>query len=168
MTHYRHLSPHFTLHILTRTDHADLQEENRHVAPDEELRLTALANLLETVMVILGCDLDIHSARRYLALNKRVGGTERSEHLKCTAADGSPVGPDTQETIDAAVVKIVAAAKAGKIKFGQLISESDARGREGRKCWFHISLGEPYRDKARCGEVLKMVDGKYTVVERIS
>ncbi len=161
------LSPHFSLFQLTRTDHADLQNENRHVTREEELKLGEVANLLEACRSVIGGDLDVHSGRRYLELNKRVGGAERSQHLKCEAADFSPAGPDTQESIDAAFDKLVAAAKAGAIKFGQLIVESAANRYGGRSVWIHISLGRPYRDAARCGEVLRMKDGKFAIVAKV-
>ena len=162
----KQLSPHFSLFDLTRTSHVDLQEENRHVTQEEELKLGALANLLETCWGILGCDLDVHSGRRYLGLNKRVGGSDRSQHLKCEAADFSPAGPDSEESVTEAWQKIATAAHEGRIKFGQLIVENQA-GREGRAYWVHISLGAPYRTVERCGEVLSMKDGKFTMISRI-
>lgn len=168
MTNDKQLTPHFTLFALTRTDHADLQAENRHVTTEEERKLTEVATLLETCQVILGCDLDVHSGRRYLELNKRVGGSDRSQHLKCEAADFSPAGADTEASITDAWQKLVTAARAGKFKFGQLIVESAASGREGgRKFWIHISLGAPYRAKERCGEVLSMKDGKFTSIAKL-
>ena len=163
----RQLSPHFSLFDLTRTDHADLQEENRHVTQDEELKLCALADLLETCRAILGCDLDVHSGRRYLELNKRVGGSDRSQHLKCEAADFTPQGPADEAGVTDAWQKIITAARAGKVKFGQLIVESDSRGREGRVFWVHVSLGAPYRVKERCGEVLSMKDGRYSMIAKL-
>ncbi len=164
MTEDRFLSKHFTLFHLTRTDHADLQEENRHVTDAEIVKLTAVAELLEKVVEILGCEIDVHSGRRYLALNKRVGGSERSQHLKCEAADFSPAGPDSQESIDRAFDGLVIAAKAGLLKFGQLIVESAANRYGGRSVWIHISLGAPYRDPSRCGEMLRMKDGRFTLI----
>lgn len=166
----RFLSPHFSLFQLTRTDHADLQEENRHVVQEEELKLRVVADLLETAWTILGCDLDVHSARRYLALNKRVGGSERSQHLKCEAADFSPKGPDTEESVTAAWQKLATAARvAGStFKFGQLILEGENKGREGRVWWIHISLGAPYRAKERCGEIATSIDGKFTLIAKLS
>lgn len=162
----RQLSPHFSLFQLTVTSHVDLQEENRHVTQDEDVKLAVLANLLETCRAILGCDLDVHSGRRYLELNKRVGGSDRSQHLKCEAADFSPAGPDTEASVTGAWQKLVAAARQGRLSFGQLIVEQQA-GREGRQYWVHISLGAPYRAKARCGEVLAMKDGKFTMIAQI-
>lgn len=164
----RKLSPHFSLFQLTRTDHVDLQEENRHVTADEEAKLCEVANLLEACRGVLGGDLDVHSGRRYLALNKRVGGSDRSQHMKCEAADFSPQGPDSEATVTDAWQKLATAARAGDLKFGQLIVES-APGRDGgRSVWIHISLGAPWRDAARCGEVLSMKDGKFTLIAKIS
>src|SRR3990167_930997 len=114
----RQLSPHFTLFDLTKTGHVDLQEENRHVTDEEERKLTEVANLLEAITVVMGCDLDVHSGRRYLALNKRVGGSERSQHLKCEAVDWSPAGLDSEETVTAAWQKVATAAREGKLAFG--------------------------------------------------
>lgn len=163
----RQLSPHFSLFDLTRTDHSDLQEENRHVTAEEEAKLVVLAEILEKCREVLGCELDVHSGRRYLALNKRVGGGDRSQHLKCEAADFSPVGPDSEDSVTDAWQKIAKAARAGKLAFGQLIVES-ASGRDGgRSVWVHISLGAPWRDIARCGEVLSMKDGRYTMISKI-
>ena len=164
----RALSPHFTLFDLTKTGHADLQEENRVITQEEELKLGELANLLETARAVLGCDLDVHSGRRAFRLNQRVGGSPKSQHLKCEAADISPAGPDTEDTITAAWQKLATAARAGAIKFGQLILEGQGAGREGRKWWVHLSLGAPHRPKERCGEVLTVIDGKTTLISHIS
>jgi zinc D-Ala-D-Ala carboxypeptidase len=170
VTNDKQLSPHFTLFDLTRTDHADLQAENRHVTSEEEKKLAELANLLETCKIIVGCDLEIHSGRRYLELNKRVGGSERSQHMKCEAADFSPLGPDTEESVVNAWQKLAKAARApgSTFKFGQLIVENAAGRDGGRKYWIHVSLGAPYRDKARCGEILTMKDGKFTMISKVS
>lgn len=164
----KQLSPHFSLYQLTRTDHADLQEENRHVTFDEEAKLCQVANLLETCQTILGCDLDVHSGRRYLELNKRVGGSDRSQHMKCEACDFSPAGPDSEESVVDAWQKLATAARAGRLHFGQLIVESAAGRDGGRKVWIHISLGSPWRDKSRCGQVLTMKDGKYELISTVA
>lgn len=164
----KQFSPHFTLYQLTRTDHTDLQAENRHVTSEEEFKLAQVANLLELCQIVLGCDLDVHSARRFLDLNKRVGGSDRSQHMKCEAADFSPIGPDTEESMADAWQKLCTAARAGRFKFGQLIFEQSTTGREAaRKFWIHISLGDPYRVKERCGEILTMKDGRFTRIAQI-
>lgn len=163
----RQLSPHFSLYQLTVTNHADLQEENRHVTHEEELKLCALANLLETCRAILGGDLDVHSGRRYLQLNKRVGGSDRSQHLKCEAADISLQGPDSETSVLDSWQDLCTAGREGKLAFGQLIFESASDGREGRKWWIHVSLGAPHRAKERCGEILTFRDGKYTMIAKL-
>jgi hypothetical protein len=164
----RQLSPHFSLFQLTRTDHADLQEENRNVTQEEELKLGHLANLLEVARGKLGCDLDIHSGRRFLLLNQRVGSGPRSQHLKCEAVDFSPQGPDSEESVTAAWQRLATAAREGGIKFGQLILEGQGQGREHKKWWVHLSLGAPFRAKERCGEVLTIIDGKTTLISTVS
>jgi hypothetical protein len=103
-----------------------------------------------------------------LVLNKRVGGSERSQHLKCEAADISPKGPDTEETVTAAWGKLAKAVREGRVKVGQLILESESQGREGRVWWIHVSLGAPHRNPARCGEVASLIDGKFTLIAKIS
>lgn len=165
----RKLSPHFSLFDLTKTNQSDLQENNRNVTEFEELKLSEVANLLETCRTILGCDLDVHSGRRYLELNKRVGGSDRSQHLKCEAVDFSPAGPDSEETTIDAWQKLSSAARViqSPLKFGQLIFENQ-EGREGRSFWVHISLGAPHRAKDRCGEILSMKDGKYTMITKLT
>lgn len=161
------LSKHISLMDMTRTDHADLQKENRKVTDEEVATLSLVAAMLEVFWGVLG-PLDIHSGKRGEAVNTRVGGSDKSQHLKCEAVDFSPAGPDTESSIEAAFAKLLAAAKEGKFKFGQLIVESQAKGREGRVYWLHASLGAPYRNVARCGEVLRMKDGKYESVARIA
>lgn len=160
------LSEHFSLYDLTRTDRAELQEENRNVTPGEVEKLRAVANLLEACREVLGCDLEVHSARRSPRLNRLVGGSDRSQHLKCEAADFSPKGPDTEEAVVDAWQKIVKASRDGKLAFGQIIVENQARY-QGRSFWVHISLGAPYRDVAKCGEVLCMKDGTYTLISKV-
>lgn len=164
----RPLSPHFSLHALTRTDHADLQEDNRAVTQEEELKLGEVANLLEEARTALGCDLDVHSGRRALRLNQRVGSSSKSQHLRCEAVDFSPAGPDTEETVTNAWQRLATAGRAGILRFGQLILEAQSDGREGRKWWIHLSLGAPHRDAARCGEILTLIDGKTTMFTKLT
>ena len=158
------LSTRFSLYQLTRTDQVKFQEANRMLAPGELDKLISVAGLLEVCADLMGCELDIHSGRRCPQLNAAIGGAAKSQHLLCEAADFSPFGPDTEESIEPFFQKLVAAAHTGKLRFGQLICESQGSPREGRKVWLHISLGMPFRPLERCMQILRMKDGKYTVV----
>jgi hypothetical protein len=163
----RPLSAHFTLAALTRTDHAELQEENRNVSDADIKKLGEVANLLEKCREVLGGDLEVHSARRSPRLNRLVGGSERSQHLKCEAADFSPQGTATEDACVDAWQKLAQAARDKKLAFGQLIVENQASRYGGRAFWVHISLGAPYRTADKCGEVLSMKDGEYQLIARI-
>lgn len=172
----RQLSPHFSLFELTRTDHSEFQEENRHVTQEEETKLRELANLGEAIIVILGCNVDKHSGKRCLALNRFLGSSDSSQHVKCEGLDFSPEGPDTEATVTDAWQKIVTAVRAqrkpgyvgtGVLKFGQLLLESCKDKREGRVWWIHVSLGAPYRDAKKCGQIATLIDGKFTLIARI-
>lgn len=158
------LSTRFSLYQFTRTDHAEFQEANRMLGTGELDKLIRVAGLLEVCAEIMGCEVDVHSARRCPQLNRAIGGSARSQHMLCEAVDFSPFGPDTEESIEPYFRKLVTAARCGKVVFGQLINESQGSGREGRKVWIHISLGFPFREASRCGQILRMRDGKYSVV----
>lgn len=155
------LSPNFKLYELTRTDHTEFQDQNRQLTGGQIEKLRALADFLELVRGILGVPLIVHSGYRNLALNRRIGSKDTSQHVLCQAADMVPKGMDLQEAFRA----IRQAAKDGKIAFGQLIWEKADRtyGPE----WIHVSQGAPYRDASRCGQVLSMVDGVYDLIETI-
>jgi hypothetical protein len=157
----RHLSTHFTLYDLTKTTHLELQDQNRILTDGQVLKLTHLALLLEEARKILDVPLVISSAYRCPELNKRVGSTPRSQHLLCEAADFYPKDMGR----DVAFRKLIQAGRLGQISFGQLIWEKDQR--EGLKEWIHLSLGTPYREKARCGQALTMIDSKYNLIERV-
>lgn len=166
------LSPHFGLFEFTKTNNAALQAKNRILTDANLVKARVLAALMEQVRTIIGGAVDTHSAYRSPDLNSATkGAAKKSQHMLFEACDWSPAGPDTVESIEAAFQKVLAAAKRGEIKFGQLIVEQAQRGYS-KSIWIHISLGAPYRDPARCGEVLRMVekDGEqvYTLIERIS
>lgn len=156
----RKLTEHFTLYDLTATSHSDLQYANRILTEDQAEKIQLVAELAE-LLWSLGIMLKGTSGYRCPALNKVVGSTDRSQHLKCEAMDGVPIG---QPVLDAFKVLRVLA-KERKFSFGQLIFEKDDR--EGHKEWIHISLGAPYRDIARCGQILTMNQGTYCLIETI-
>lgn len=157
----RKLTEHFSIYELTATSDADLQAQNRDLNGLQIDKLSQLAELLETVRLILEVPIVIASAYRCFPLNMKVGGSSSSQHMRSEAADFIPKGMD----LPLAFALLRKAAKAGNIRFGQLIYEKQNRpyGKE----WIHISLGHPYRDKSLCGQAMTMVDGKYHMVEEI-
>jgi|CXWL01.1.fsa_nt_gi hypothetical protein len=166
------LSPHFGLFELTKTNNAALQSKNRFLTDAQLKKARELAALMEQIRTIMGCAIDVHSGYRCPDLNAATAkAATKSQHMLFEACDWSPAGPDTVESIEAAFQKVLAAAKRGEIKFGQLIVEQANRGYS-KSIWIHVSLGRPYRDPARCGEVLRMVekDGEqvYTLIERLA
>ena len=141
------LSEHFTLHELTRTSHADLQQKNQEEAVQYMAALTDLAKMLEVVRKRFG-PVVVTSGFRGPSLNKRVNGTATSQHCKGEAADivcPATTVPDLHKWI---------VTKSG-IAYGQCILEMPLG-----RAWVHLSLGVPYRAAARCGMSLFTDDGK--------
>lgn len=100
--------------------------------------LTALANyILEPLRFLLKTPLKINSGYRCPALNKAVGGSKNSQHLKGEAADFIPLGLDLRQSFE-----II---KSSPLHYGQLILEPG---------WIHISLGAPFRELEKCGQII--------------
>jgi hypothetical protein len=157
----RKLTPHFSLFQATATNHSEFQAENRLLTHEEEQKVIETLELLELIQIIVGEDIDLHSLRRCLALNRKIGSSDLSQHLLCEAADISPRGPDTLASVKAMFDRLVATAQDGRLKFGQLLLESETDGREGRRYWIHVSTAS-HRDPLRCGEYFRMENGKRT------
>lgn len=134
------LSPHFSLEELSYTSYSFLSGQNSTLALKYKDNLTALAfYLLEPARALLGVPLKITSAYRCSALNKFVGGAERSEHLSGCAADFIPKGLD----LSASFFKLC---NTGQLHFGQIILEPG---------WIHISLGVPFRPLEKCRQIIR-------------
>lgn len=158
----RNLTEHFTLYELTKTNFPDLVRENRDVSPAEFDKLIQVAELLEKIRSMLSLPIVVHSGRRCLKLNERLGSSVKSQHIRCEAVDFSVTGMPNTEVF----AKIQTAALNGKIKFGQLIHERAKRS-YGVADWLHISLGAPFREKEKSGQVLTMRNGVYELVRTI-
>lgn len=163
MVEDKKLTEHYSLYDLTKTSHVDLQDKNRILTEDQVTKLSILAVLVEEVRMILDVPVVNSSAYRCPELNKRVGSTVRSQHLLCEAADCVPKGM----AVDEAFRKLRQAIKDKKLRVGQLIYEK-TNGREGLTEWIHVSLGHPYRDWERSGQILTMTDGVYSLVETVA
>lgn len=157
------LTDHFTLDELTVTANAELQEQNRAEAVGFLGALRATAKMLEDVRMACGSPIYVHSGFRCPALNGATpGASAKSQHMVGQAADISMYGPSTFEAVDRLFELTRDYFRLMKYPFGQLIREE-----KNGAFWVHVSLGKPWRDPARCGEVLVMVEGKYTLVEKM-
>lgn len=119
------LSEHFTLEELTESDYAVRHGLDNHPPVDVVANLSRLAMKLEEVRAIVGRPITVSSGYRSPAVNKGVGGTERSQHCEGLAADIKVAG---MRPID-----VCRAIEAENIDFDQLIHEYG---------WTHISINQ--------------------------
>jgi len=153
------LSNNFTLKEMTRTMYDQFQEGNRKaVTPTILNTLKALCTtILQPIRDHFGLIIDVSSGFRYGPLNQEVGGDDVSQHLYGEAADFSVRGLDCNQGSDAVFQWIY---KLSGIKFGQLVHETKPNS-----IWIHVSLGEPYRSSADCGQVFRYKNGVYRPVQ---
>ena len=138
------LSPHFTLAELTRTSRAEFAAVNSAPPANVEAALRALCGtILEPVRAQFG-PVSIHSGYRCPGLNAAVGSSDTSQHPRGEAADFHCSGASLVD-----VWRWIALHHA--LPFGQVILEG---GRPGAWGWVHVSLGEPWRPRERCRQVL--------------
>lgn len=148
----RNLSPHFSLYELTVTSNADLQAANRELTAEQLIKLQHLADHCEKIRELVGRPVKIHSGFRSDALNgATIGSSSTSQHPRCEAVDLDVPGQTVLETFEL----LLAAAKAGKFAFGQLIIES-ARRPYGAVEWLHCSVIGTL-DRAKVGQVMRMI-----------
>jgi hypothetical protein len=140
---------------MVTTTHDDLRDDNAREAEVFRVSIIRTAELMEQVRAVIGCPVSVTSGYRGPTLNARIGGSEKSQHMRGEACDFVPVGV----ALPVAFALLRAAVKAGRLKVGQLLLE---RG------WCHVSLGAPYRDPARCGEIgHQRSDGTVVIDERV-
>lgn len=170
------LAPNFSLYELTRTDRKGFVQLNREGGIRKLYALVLLANLLQKLRDHLGFPLVIHSGFRCEELNNAVGGSKTSQHRKAEAVDFSPVylNPETREVEgnfqDRAFMRhcfldCVQFLKANGIMFGQFIFEEKTKPKP--RLWFHISLGAPFRSLDKCGQIMRYLDGDYSMTELV-
>lgn len=139
-----HLSPHFTFEELTRTSKTPYKLLNPLLAKNYLSNLILLTNyLLEPARAILNTPLIITSGYRCPALNKEIGGNEKSQHLNGTAADF--IAKNKNMSLEDVFVKL---RESPFLHYGQLILE---------RSWIHISLGVPFRELKKCYESFKIL-----------
>lgn len=140
------LSPHFTaaeLGVTASTPPAHF-EALRRVCTD----------LLEPIREHVGRPMRVNDPRAGLTMRgwrpSASVGSATSQHLKGEAADFDLYGADL-----VGLWRWIGFESG--LRFGQLIIE---RRRPGPWTWIHISLGAPWRDPSRCGQVMCSPDGK--------
>lgn len=156
-----HLTDHFTLDEMTRTTVRQYQRENYKYGAKHRAQLVQLARYMEGVRELLGdLPLIVHSGIRCPNLNRWIGGSNSSQHMKGEAVDFHVAGMD----LEIAFQVIWAAGKRGDLHFGQLLLEDgDA---DGTYSWIHLSLGHPWRPLERCEEVALVTGNKFTWLQR--
>lgn len=164
------LSDHFDLQEMTITSNVGLQAQNHEAAKAFIEPLTALAGILERFRAYLGAPIVVHSAFRCPDLNGATpGSSPKSQHMLGQAADFSC--PSKFHSDDDGNTDLYLAVKnylsTHDIPFGQLIDEGCNRP-YGRVVWIHFSLGAPWRDEAKCGQLLKMRDGTFKLLGSIA
>lgn len=148
----KNLSDHFSFLEMTRTDNRKFLDKNRE--PSEELLKSGISlcnDILEPIRIHFGKALIIHSGYRCPELNKAIGGSKFSQHMKFEAADFHVSGVTLEEVFNWIW-------KESNLKWGQLILEGWSVG---NPTWIHISLGAPWRDEKKCQQVLTFEAGKY-------
>lgn len=166
------LTPNVTLYGATQTSRRGFQEMNREAGARRLGKLVLLYTIRDQIAKAIGLKLLSHSGFRCDELNKEIGGSKTSQHVKAEADDFSPIVPGEngfrdRETVYAAFRDAVSCLRANKIMFGQIIFE-EKDTRSGKVYWIHFSLGVPFRDLDKCGQVMSYKDGKYLFIERIS
>ena len=121
------LTSHFSLDELTHSNKAYELGIDNYPSPDEVINLGRLANKLEEIRSILNKPIHITSGYRCLELNRAIGSSDTSQHVKGCAADFQIDGLTPSEIINFIL--------SYKIEFDQVIEEH-----LGGKSWVHISV----------------------------
>ena len=124
------LTPHFSLAELTASDTAKAKKIDNTAPPDVVKNLKRVAEMLEQVRALVGAPIKVSSGYRAPALNKAIGGSATSAHVRGLAADIS-----TAAMAPKALARLI---QQSDIQFDQLIYEGT---------WVHIGLssGKPRR-----------------------
>lgn len=123
----------FTLEELTKSATANRLKINNEPTEQELNSLLALCRtILQPIRDKYGKPIIISSGFRCAKLNKAVGGSKTSQHVKGEAADIHTTS-DTKASNKALFEVIVEMVQKGEITVGQLINEYDYN-------WLHVSL----------------------------
>ena len=128
------LSKHFTLSELTYSNAADSYNIENTPGRIELENLKKLCNeILQPIRDKFGKSIYVNSGYRNPKVNRLVGGSSSSQHIKGEAADITVGSKDGNKKLFDMIVQMI---DKGEIKVGQLIDEYDYK-------WIHISI--PYK-----------------------
>jgi len=148
------VTEHFSWSELCLTEHRDYVELNaKLLEADDEARRALYElcrTLLEPVRKRFG-PVIVHSAYRCAALNTEIGGSVTSQHINGEAADFHCLTASLTEVFDWI-------RRHPGLPFGQVILEGRIPS------WIHLSLGEPWRPRSACRQILRWDGAKYSIV----
>lgn len=134
----KNLSKYFSLRELTFSKIAEDNDIDNTPTPAILEKLKYTAQQLDKVRELLGCPVIINSGYRSLAVNRAIGSSDNSQHVRGEAVDF--------RTIEHTPRRIVELIKQSNIEFDQLILEFDS--------WVHISFSSRNRKQ------ILIIDGK--------
>ena len=123
------LSKYFTYNELTLSETAKRLKYTNQPPPKELKSLTNTAQQLDKVRELLGCPVIVTSGYRSLAVNRAIGSSDNSQHVRGEAVDF--------RTLEHSPREIVELIKKSDIPYDQLILEYDS--------WVHISFSSRNR-----------------------
>jgi len=131
------ISPHFLLTEFTKSKTADEKKINNTPSVEQIKNITALCkHVLELIRKHFGMPIYITSGYRSEKLNKAIGGSRYSQHLKGEAADFVVKDVPTAKVFDYII--------SHSIVFDQCIFEL-----KGKSQWIHISFKRNRKEKLK-------------------
>jgi len=119
------LSPNFKLSEFVRSDTADREGIDNTPSESDINNLRRIAYTLEIVRLVLGAPVYISSGYRCLELNRAIGSSDTSKHVKGLAADFTVKGYTPKESVE--IIRKV-------VGFNTLIQEFGQ--------WVHLDLSD--------------------------
>lgn len=140
---YRKVSTHFKLHEFTRSQVASRNGFDNSLPESLWPNILSLANELETVRRFVGHPMLITSGYRCPPLNKHLGGSGTSAHMKGLAADFEIPGVSNLEVYER--IKAIVKNNDNSFRYDQLIGEYLSQD-DPSAGWIHLSV--PPSDQA--------------------
>jgi len=161
------IAPNFSFFEATSTSRKGFIVQNREMGQRRIGKIAYLFALLQGIREKLGVPIRVHSGYRCPDLNASIGGSKTSQHMKAEAVDWSPSGCEyDREVMRSAFRTSVDLLKRHEIMFGQIIFEEKTY-ENGSNFWIHFSLGAPFRPLEKCGQVMRFLDGDYSMIEKV-